>query len=103
MFLQHMQRVTNLVSLHLTRIMMMKNIANPLDTPLHAKSPLVCRKEAANYLGVKPQTLANWFSSQRYTLPVVKVGRKVMYQQSDLNAFIASNTHGSHLGANHAQ
>ena len=55
----------------------------------------MCRKDAARYLGVKPQTLANWFSSQRYALPIVKVGRKVMYQESDLNAFIESNTRGN--------
>lgn len=56
---------------------------------------LLSRTEAAAYLGVKPQTLAVWFSTKRYPLPLVKVGRYVKYRLSDLDAFINANTHGS--------
>lgn len=49
------------------------------------------RKQAAEYLGVTEGTLAVWASTGRYQLPFIKVGRKVFYRQSDLNAFIESN------------
>ena len=47
------------------------------------------RAQAAEYLGVKPQTLGAWKSSGRYGLPVVKVGRLCKYRREDLDAFIA--------------
>lgn len=56
--------------------------------------PLLCRKDAARYLGVAPQTLAQWACSRSVSLPFVKIGRKVMYRRADLDAFIAANTHG---------
>jgi excisionase family DNA binding protein len=49
------------------------------------------RKQAAVYLGLSEGTLAVWASTGRYQLPFVKVGRKVFYRQSDLDAFIESN------------
>ncbi|MCJ2375665.1 helix-turn-helix domain-containing protein [Vibrio sp. ZSDZ34] len=49
------------------------------------------RKQAAEYLGVTEGTLAVWASTGRYQLPFIKVGRKVFYRQSDLDAFIESN------------
>lgn len=53
---------------------------------------LLSRAEAAAYLDIKPQTLALWHSTGRYSLPVVKVGRSCKYRVSDLEAFIASRT-----------
>ncbi len=55
------------------------------------KSPLIDRKEAAAYLGIKPQTLAVWASTKRYALNVVKVGGRAKYRIADLEAFIAKN------------
>jgi hypothetical protein len=49
---------------------------------------LLTRFEAARFLGVAPNTLAVWACTNRYSLPFVKVGRKVMYRLSDLEAFI---------------
>ncbi|EKO3368778.1 helix-turn-helix domain-containing protein [Vibrio fluvialis] len=49
------------------------------------------RKQAAEYLGLSEGTLAVWASTGRYQLPFVKVGRKVFYRQSDLDAFVESN------------
>jgi excisionase family DNA binding protein len=46
--------------------------------------------EAAKVLGVAPATLAVWRSTGRYNLPFVKIGRKVRYRQSDLDAWIKS-------------
>jgi hypothetical protein len=48
--------------------------------------------KAAKYLGVTAGTLAVWRSTGRYTLPFVKIGRKVMYRDTDLNAFINERT-----------
>lgn len=56
---------------------------------------LLTREEAAEFLRVKPQTLAMWHSTKRYRLPVVKVGRLAMYRVSDLEQFIESRTVGA--------
>jgi excisionase family DNA binding protein len=55
---------------------------------------LMSRQSAADYLGVGMQTLAAWACNKRYQLPYVKIGRRVMYRQSDLDAFIARNLVG---------
>ncbi|HEY9787574.1 MAG TPA: helix-turn-helix domain-containing protein [Candidatus Obscuribacterales bacterium] len=52
--------------------------------------PLLTRREAAEYLGVTPETLAIWHCTKRYPLPIVKIGRLAKYKKSDLDAFIAS-------------
>ncbi len=54
--------------------------------------PLLSRHSAADYLGVKPQTLAAGHSLGRYNLPVVKVGRSVKYRLSDLETFCEQRT-----------
>ena len=56
---------------------------------------LLSRKEAAEYLGVAEQTLAIWKCTQRYALPVVKVGRLAKYRKIDLDEFIRSRVVGS--------
>ncbi len=60
---------------------------------------LLTRQEAAEYLGVKPQTLSVWAVTGRYELPYVKVGRLVKYRREDLDAFLESRrvTHGGQL------
>ena len=49
------------------------------------------REEAAAYLDVKPQTLAVW-KMRGEGPPYTKVGRKVRYPQSGLDAWLAANT-----------
>lgn len=51
-------------------------------------SPLLTRKEAAVYLGLKVHTLAVWLCTQRYNLPCIKIGRLAKYKQEDLDNFI---------------
>jgi hypothetical protein len=58
---------------------------------------LIDRNQAAKYLGIEPQTLAVWACNKRYDLPYIKVGRRVMYQLSDINAFIDRNRVGNAL------
>jgi hypothetical protein len=53
---------------------------------------LLSRVEAAEYLGVRAQTLAVWQSTRRYQIPCAKVGAKAMYRLSDLDKWLASRT-----------
>lgn len=55
-------------------------------------SPLLTRKEAAAYLGIKPQTLDVWASTKRYNLRYIKVGRLAKYHLQDLDDFIIQRT-----------
>ena len=52
------------------------------------------RKEAAKYLGVSPNTLEVWACTGRYKLKYIKVGRKVFYRRSHLDAFLKSREVG---------
>lgn len=61
------------------------------------RASLLTRKEAAEYLGVKEQTLACWACTGRYQLPFVRVGRLVKYRLEDLNRFIGANLIGEEL------
>ncbi|HDU1478183.1 TPA: helix-turn-helix domain-containing protein [Klebsiella pneumoniae] len=49
------------------------------------------RAEAAAYLGVNAQTLANWAHTGKVGIPYHKVGRKVIYMKSDLDNYLAAN------------
>ena len=53
---------------------------------------LLNRKEAAEILGVKENTLAIWKSTHRYNLPAIKVGRLVRYRLCDILAFLERRT-----------
>jgi len=59
---------------------------------LQKAAPLLTRREAAEFLGIRPQTMAVWHSCGRYNLPVVKVGRSARYRQSDLDKFAEDRT-----------
>ena len=49
--------------------------------------------QAAEYLCIKPATLAVWRSTNRRRLAFVKVGGQVRYRRADLDAFITANLH----------
>ena len=55
-------------------------------------SPLLTRKQAAEYLGVELETLNNWACTGRYNLKFVKIGRLAKYRKTDLDEFIAKRT-----------
>jgi len=63
---------------------------------------LMTRQQAAEYLGVKAQTLAVWKSTGRYSLPFVKVGSNTRYRKTDLDKFLQRHTkyYGSGDGLN---
>jgi excisionase family DNA binding protein len=46
--------------------------------------------EAAQYLGVAPATLVTWRCTQRYSIPYIRVGKKILYDLDDLRAWLAS-------------
>ncbi len=49
------------------------------------------RKEAAEYIGVTPATMANWASTGKVCIPFYKAGlKKVIYLRTDLDEFINS-------------
>ena len=49
---------------------------------------LYTRVEAAEYLGIAFTTLRTWATRKRDLLPYRRVGHKVQYTQSDLDAYI---------------
>ncbi|WP_310607223.1 helix-turn-helix domain-containing protein [Buttiauxella brennerae] len=49
------------------------------------------RAEAATYIGVEMQTLANWASTGKVKIPFHKIGRKVTYIKQDLDEYLASS------------
>ena len=53
---------------------------------------LLTRRQVADMLGISHGTLMVWRSTGRYDLAYVKVGRRVMYQLSEVNRFIESRT-----------
>ena len=65
-----------------------------MSTVIASSAPnvLLTRNQAAEYLGIRPQTLAAWALTGRYNLPMVKVGRWVRYRKSDLDAWLESRT-----------
>jgi excisionase family DNA binding protein len=58
-------------------------------------NPLLDEVQAAQYLDVSPGTLSVWRCTGRYQLPFLKVGRKVRYRLSDLDAWLESRTRES--------
>jgi excisionase family DNA binding protein len=60
--------------------------------PLSLASELLTREQAAEILGIQPQTLAVWATTKRYPLPMVKVGSRVRYRRRDLEKFLDART-----------
>ena len=60
----------------------------------HNSTQLLTRKQAAQFLGVRENTLAIWATNKRYDLPFYKVGRLTKYKALDLEKFIQSNQKG---------
>jgi hypothetical protein len=56
--------------------------------------------DAAKFLYLRPNTLSAWRCNGRSSLKWIKIGSKVFYRQSDLDAFIEENTH-SHANLYH--
>ena len=64
--------------------MTIKNLQNVIA----AGADLLDSESAATYLDVAVGTLCVWRSTGRYNLPFLKVGSKVRYRRSDLDAWL---------------
>lgn len=51
---------------------------------------LLTPRDAADYIGVTIATLAVWRCTGRYAIPYVKVGGRVRYRKTDLDAWLDS-------------
>ena len=51
---------------------------------------LLNEREAAEVLDTQPGTLSVWRSTGRYAIPFYKIGSKVRYKRSDLEAWLES-------------
>ena len=67
----------------------------PQHIPAAPSLELLDDKAAAAYLDVSPGTLCIWRSTGRYNLPFLKIGRKVRYRRSDLDAWLNKRTRES--------
>ena len=63
-----------------------------MSTAIPSAPELLTRDQAAEYLGIRPQTLAVWATSGRYGLPFIRVGRRVRYRRADLDRFLEERT-----------
>ena len=65
-----------------------------MSTSVFDPPELLTAEQAAEYLGVRPQTLAVWRLTKRYPLAYLKVGRLVKYRREDLDRFLVERTVG---------
>ena len=61
-------------------------------TPEISSKDLLDDVSAAEILEVTTGTLAVWRCTGRYNLPFIKIGRKVRYRRSDLDAWLDART-----------
>lgn len=61
-------------------------------------TPLLDPEQVAEALGVSPKTLNVWRCTGRYNLPFVKVGTRVRYRASDVEAFLERRTRSTFAG-----
>ena len=66
------------------------NTAEPPTDARLRPSEMIAEKDAADVLGIAPGTLSVWRSTGRYALPFVKIGSRVRYRRSDLQAWLDS-------------
>lgn len=53
---------------------------------------LLTTGETADWLAVRPQTLAKWRCTAEVEIPFVRIGRTIRYRKEDLMRFLATNT-----------
>lgn len=62
--------------------------------PRSAKDQLLNTAQAAELLGLSETTLSTWRSNRRAEVPYLKIGGRVRYKRSDLEAWVKSRRHG---------
>jgi len=66
--------------------------AKPNDFLSLPKNSLITSDQAAAALNLQPNTLAIWRTTKKYSLPYIKVGRRVCYRVGDILEFLESRT-----------
>ncbi len=61
---------------------------------LNYEEKLLSRKEAADFLGLKENTLAVWACNKTYYIPMFKIGKYIKYKLTDLVKFIENQEVG---------
>ena len=61
---------------------------------INYEDKLLSRKEAAEFLGLKENTLAVWACNKTYYIPMFKIGKYVRYKLTDLIKFIEDQEMG---------
>ena len=61
---------------------------------MQTRQALINPQQAAEFLGVSPDTLAVWRCTRRYAIPYIKIGRRVMYDEADLVDWLESRKVG---------
>jgi helix-turn-helix protein len=74
----------------LPAVLVKKVLNNELD--------LLIPREVAALLRTTPGVLAVWRCKNSVALPYVKLGAKILYRRSDVEAFLASRTHDGKTG-----
>ena len=69
---------------------MSTTLADDVERALPDGDKWMTRKEAAAYVGLRPQTLAAWASRGTHDLPYYRPGGAVRYRQSDLDRWLAA-------------
>lgn len=63
-----------------------------MTTNSNSSETFLNTEETAEYLKTSVSTLAIWRTTGRYNIPYMKIGRKVFYRKSELEAWLASRT-----------
>lgn len=56
------------------------------------KPDMMTAKQAAEYLGIKVQTMALWRCKKMYDLAYIRVGGKIFYQKSVIDEWVKSRS-----------
>ena len=65
----------------------------PQDRPLNLLADWISREQLARELGYSRDTLARW-EARRTGPPCTRIGRKVLYRRSSVEAWISSQEQG---------
>ena len=64
-----------------------------MSTAATQSTNLLTTRQAAEFLGLSPETLLTWRCTKQVEIPYIKLGKAVRYRREDLEAFINENLH----------
>lgn len=78
------------------KVMQMPRKIQQLQKNAAPATPFLSCEEAAEYLQVSVRTLDVWRCTNRYPIPYTKIGARVRYRKTDIDAWLAARTRGLH-------